>query len=314
MPGQGQDVTSGDEIIRCLLENSRARVVVATTTHTVREIARRHQVRGLAAVALGRAVTAGLTLATLTKDEEQVTLQILGNGPLGSITVDARSSGRVRAYLKHPDAVPWNGSPDRARLSLAAAVGSKGIVNVIRDVGLAQNYAGQTPLASGEIDSDVESYLSTSEQIDSVLRCDTLLDGEGEVTASAGVLVQTLPQAEGTALVEFIRQTLDEQRLSQVLGEATGAIAGETLARQLLGPVSESLQTLDRRPVTFACSCSRARAAATLEMLHQEDLQAMILEDNQASVGCNFCGEKYTFSESELEVIRRKRQPAQPAS
>jgi len=69
-----------------------------TATETVREITRRHDARGVAAVALGRAVTSGLLLATLTKDEEQVTMQILGNGPLGGITVDARSSGRVRGY------------------------------------------------------------------------------------------------------------------------------------------------------------------------------------------------------------------------
>jgi molecular chaperone Hsp33 len=306
-------VTDQDQIIRCLLENGRARVVSATTTQTVREITRRHDVRGVAAVALGRAVTSGLLLATLTKDEEQVTLQILGNGPLGGITVDARSSGRVRGYLRHGNGVPWVGA-SAARLSLAEAVGKQGVVNVVRDLGLAQNYAGQTALETGEIDSDVEHYLSTSEQIDSVLRCDTLVDGEGGVIASAGLLVQTLPQAEGTALVEFIRQTWDEQRLSQVLLEAPGSVDAESLARRLLAPMSESLLILESRPVTFACSCSRVRAAATLEMLHEEDLRAMILEDNQARVGCNFCGEQYTFSESELELIRRKRRPARPAS
>jgi molecular chaperone Hsp33 len=307
-------LTDHDEIVRCLLEDGRARVVVATTTQTVREIARRHGVRGIPAVALGRAVTAGLTLATLTKDEEQVTLQILGDGPLAGITVDARSSGRVRAYLKHPDAVPWVGASEPARISLAQAVGSKGVVSVIRDLGLAQNYAGQSALQTGEIDSDVENYLSTSEQIDSVLRCDTLVDREGGVVASAGLLVQTLPQAEGAALVEFIRQSIDEQRLGQVLREAAGAPTADALARRLLAPMSDSLQTLDCRPVTFACSCSRARAAATLEMLREEDLRAMILEDNQAQITCNFCGEKYIFSEGELELIRRKLQPARPAS
>jgi len=306
-------VTDHDEIIRCLLENSRARVVMATATKTVREITRRHDARGVAAVALGRAVTSGLLLATLTKDEEQVTLQILGNGPLGGITVDARSSGRVRGYLKHVDGVPWIASPQPARIALAEAVGKHGVVNVVRDLGLAQNYAGQTALQTGEIDSDIEHYLVTSEQIDSVLRCDTLVDREGGVIASAGLLVQTLPQAGGEALVEFIRQTLDEQRLSQILLESSD-VDPESLARRLLAPMSESLQMLDRRPVTFACSCSRARAAATLEMLHEEDLRAMILEDNQARVGCNFCGEHYTFSESELELIRRKGQPARPAS
>lgn len=307
-------MTDHDTIIRCLLENGRARVVAATTTQTVREIARRHNARGVAAVALGRAVTAGLMLATLTKDEEQVTLQVLGDGPLGGITVDARSSGRVRGYLKHPGAVPWAGAADGTRLLLAEAVGRRGVVSVIRDLGLAQNYAGQTALQTGEIDSDVENYLVESEQIDSVLRCDTLVDGEGGVVASAGLLVQTLPQAQGAALVEFIRQTLDEQRLGQVLCEGADASDAEALARRLLGPLSESLQTLDSRPVTFSCACSRARVAATLEMLHEEDLRAMILEDSQARVTCNFCGEHYVFSESELELIRRKRQPVQPAS
>ena len=44
---------------------------------------------GAAAIAVARAATAGLLLATLTKDEERVTLQILGDGPLGTLTVDA---------------------------------------------------------------------------------------------------------------------------------------------------------------------------------------------------------------------------------
>jgi molecular chaperone Hsp33 len=102
--------------------------------------------------------------------------------------------------------------------------------------------------------------------------------------------------------------------LSQVLGETTGVLGAETLARRLLAPMSDSLQALDCRPVTFACMCSRARAASTLEMLHEEDLQAMILEENQAQITCNFCGEQYSFSEGELEIIRRKRQPVLPVS
>jgi molecular chaperone Hsp33 len=302
-----------DSIIRCLLEDGRARVVAATTTETVREIVRRHGVEGVGAVALGRAVTSGLMLATLTKDEEQVTLQILGDGPLGGVTVDARSSGKVRAFLKRPGAVPWTGAPAATRLSLAEAMGKNGLVNVIRDLGLAQNFSGQTVLRTGEIDSDVEAYLQQSEQIDSVLRCETLLDATGGVLASAGLLVQTLPQAEGTALVEFIRQTLDEQRLARALAEGNLSDP-EALARTLLAPMSESLKILDTRPVTFSCPCSRERAVRTLEMLHDQDLKAMVLEDDHARITCNFCGQHHEFSVSELETIRRKRLPTQAPS
>lgn len=302
-----------DTIVRCLLEKGRARVVAAINTDTVREIARRHEVNGKAAVALGRAASAGLMLATLTKDEEQVTLQVMGKGPFGAVTVDARSSGKVRAYLKHPKAVPWNGEGVGTRVSLADVMGSEGLVNVIRDMGMSKNFAGQTKMVSGEIDQDVESYLQGSEQIDSILRCDTLLDGEGMVTASAALLVQTLPQAEGTALVEFIRQSMTMDHLAQVLREGNPVDAGG-LVKAMLAPLESELEILETRPVSFACPCSHERAAKTLEMLHEEDLQAMILEDNQAQVTCNFCGQQYVFSENELEMIRRKRAPQQPAS
>ncbi len=302
-----------DTIVRCLLDKGRARVVAAITTDAVREIARRHGLTGTAAVALGRAAGAGLLLATLTKDEEQVTLQVMGKGPFGSVTVDARSSGKVRAYLKHPKAVEWKGEGVGTRISLADAMGREGLVNVIRDLGMSKNFAGQTKMVSGEIDEDVESYLKGSEQIDSILRCDTLLDGEGLVAASAGFLVQTLPQAEGTALVEFIRQSLDVNRLSQVLHEGRPTDASD-LVKAMLAPLQNELEILDSRPVSFACPCCRERAAKTLEMLHEEDLKEMILEDNQAQVTCNFCGQQYTFSEGELELIRRKRAPQQPPS
>ena len=97
-------MTMPGEIARCLLTNGAARLVVALTTSAANEAARRHQAAGAAALALARGVTSGLLLSTLTKDQEQVTLQVLGNGPLGGLTVDARSSGQVRAYLRNPTA------------------------------------------------------------------------------------------------------------------------------------------------------------------------------------------------------------------
>ena len=299
----------GDQIMRSLIEDGRVRVVVATATHAVREMVLRHQTLGVPAVALGRGALAGLLLATLTKDEEQVTLQVLGNGSLGSVTVDARSSGRVRGFVKRPTAVTWD--PELAstpRVAIGDAVGKQGVVNVTRDLGLAQNYSGQVALSTGEIDEDVEHYLTTSEQIDSVLRCETLVDRDGKVTAAAGLLVQTLPQARGTAVVEFLRDTLRGPALSSVLISALAkdAFDPESIARAALGQCANDMQVLDLRDVRFFCPCTRERAESTLGMLRPEDLKEMILETNDAEVTCNFCGQQYRFSEIEIERIRRK--------
>jgi molecular chaperone Hsp33 len=310
----------GDQIMRSLIEEGRARLVVVTATQAVREMAlRHHNMTGIPAVALGRAALCGLLLATLTKDEEQVTLQVLGNGPLGGVTVDARSSGRVRGFVKRPLAVAWDAklaaiSAATPRIALGNAIGKQGVVGVTRDLGLAQNYSGQVTLTSGEIDEEVEQYLNTSEQIDSVLHCDTLLNSAGEVTAAAGLLVQTLPQAHGAAVVEFLRDVLRGPAFTDVLKNAWSEdkLDPSSIARAALGECAGGMRVLDERPVSFFCPCSRERAASTLGMLSQEDLKEMILETNEAEVTCNFCGGQYRFTEVELEVIRRKREKIRP--
>lgn len=314
--GEGEDQPK-DRIMRGLIEGGRARVVVVTATGAVREMVGRHHMLGVPAVALGRSAVAGLLLATLTKDDEHVTLQVLGDGPLGGVTVDARSSGRVRGFVKRPGAVTWD--PElavAARLPIREAIGLHGTVGVIRDLGLAQNYSGQVAMEGGEIEEEVERYLNTSEQIDSVLRCDTLVDSAGAVTAAAGLLVQTLPQAHGAAVVEFLRETLRGPVFSTVLRDALalGKFEPESIAKAALGQSADDMQVLDLREVSFFCPCTRERAESTLGMLRPEDLKEMILETSEAEVICNFCGLKYRFSEVELERIRRQHEKDRPPS
>jgi len=312
-----EEKPTNDRIMRGLIEGGRARIVVATATQAVREMTERHRTVGIPVAALGRASLAGLLLATLTKDEEQVTLQVLGNGPLGGVTVDARSSGRVRGFVKRPAAVAWDPSLAAAqRLSLADAIGKQGVVSVTRDLGMAQNYSGQVALSTGEIDEEVEHYLNTSEQIDSVLRCETLLDSEGKIVAAAGLLLQTLPQAQGAAVVEFLRDTLRGPLFPSVIRDAMAknTFDPESIARAALGQCADGMQVLDQHEVRFFCPCTRERAQSTLGMLTLQDLKEMILETNEAEVTCNFCGQQYRFSEIELERIRRKHDKSQPPS
>jgi molecular chaperone Hsp33 len=296
-----------DQIVRGLIDGGWARVVAVTTSGLAREAARRHQANGAAAVALARGLTAGLMLATLTKDEERVTLQVLGDGPLGGVTVDASAAGHARAYVKNP-AVRLPPPPAGARLALGPAVGRAGLVSVVRDVGLRENFRGQTSLVSGEIDEDVEHYLNASEQIDSALGCEALLDAAGAVVVAAGILVQALPGSEAAADVAAARARLR----SGALGRATAALAAggddcdlEALIAAALGQEVGAVQILDARPVSFRCPCSRTRAGASLALLGQSELAAMILDDGKAEVICNFCRARYDFSETDLETIRR---------
>jgi molecular chaperone Hsp33 len=300
----GSGTASEDEIMRGTIGGGAARVVAVTATGVAREAIRRHEATGAAAVALARGVTAGLLFATLTKDDERVTLQLLGDGPLGGLTVDATAAGTARAYVKNVAAGPA-APADRPRL--AGALGATGVVNVIRDVGLRESFRGQTSFATGEIDDDCEHYLTASEQIESALRCETVLAEDGTLAFAAGILVQALPGGRGAAVVAAARERLVAGALRAALAHKDARDPG-TLIEEALGDAIGAWHALDARPVRFHCPCSRERAGASLALLGAAELGAMILEDGQAEVICNFCRARHDFTEAELELIRRELQ------
>ena len=176
---------------------------------------------------------------------------------------------------------------------------------MVRDVGLRQNFSGATSIGSGEIDEDVERYLTESEQIESALACDTAVGADGRVLASAGVLVQALPGSEGATDVVLARALLAQGALARIVSAGVPE-SGEDLVGAVFTGRLGALRVLDRRPVKFFCPCSRDRAGASLAILGSADLSAMILDDGKAEVICNFCRARYDFDDKDLEQIRRQ--------
>src|SRR5678816_370075 len=87
-----------DHLIRGVGRNSTVRVAAVMSTGVAAEAMLRHHLSPSAACAVGRALTSGLLLATLTKGGERVTVQLVGDGPIGAITVDAVSYTHLRAH------------------------------------------------------------------------------------------------------------------------------------------------------------------------------------------------------------------------
>jgi molecular chaperone Hsp33 len=300
-----------DHLVRALLPQHNIRVVAAVTGEVAREAARRHGAVGGAAAALGRAATAGLLLATITKDRERLTAELQGDGSLGTLMVDASAGGTVRVYVKNPGAsIP---ALPRAHVPLGRAVGRGGL-RVARDLGLREIVSGQTPLVDGEIDSDIEHYLMASEQIPSVLACDTLLGSDLDPESSGGVLLQTLPGSEALQLLELMRARLRTGGLTRALLDQGRMADAEGLARAVLGNEADDLLVLDTRPLRFFCPCSKTRAAGALALLGPGELSAMEVEDEGAEVTCDFCRARHTFTRADLERIRSEATRGRPVS
>src|SRR5207247_914137 len=84
-------------------------------------------------------------------EDERVSLQFSGDGPLGSILVDATPGGHVRGFVSRPQ----THLPARAgKLDVGGAVG-RGVLCVMRiPLGEASPYRSIVPLVSGEIGTD----------------------------------------------------------------------------------------------------------------------------------------------------------------
>ncbi len=272
--------------------------VAAVTTALVEEARCRHGASPTATAALGRLLTGGVLLSTLLKEPaHRLLLQISGRGPVRKIVVEADGAGRVRGYLGQPVV---NVPSRQGKLDVGRAVG-KGILHVIKDVGLPEPASGTVPLVSGEIAEDLAAYLAQSEQIPSAVSVGVFVSPDYMITAAGGFLVQMLATVP-EALVSHI-----ERALAAVPPVTTMVHEGwkpyDMLQQALNGLPLEVVR--QATPVWY-CRCSRQRVVSALIALGARQLRQLIAEEETTSVRCEFCTTEYVFRRDELEALLRE--------
>ncbi|UJF33099.1 Hsp33 family molecular chaperone HslO [Paenibacillus hexagrammi] len=281
-----------DYLIRGTALNGKVRAFAVQTTGITEELRRRHQTTPTTTAALGRTAAAGLLMGAMLKNEERLTIQVKGGGPIGQIVVDANAKGHVRGYVDHPDVdLPLNAV---GKLDVAGAVGTDGFLYITKDLGLKEPYKGSVPIVSGELAEDFTYYFAKSEQTPSVVALGVLVDRDYTVKVSGGFVIQLLPGVTDDEISEI------EQVLSGLSSVTTMLDAGMTL-EDILRKVLPSIQIMDRSLVEFRCTCSRERVETTLISLGKDELRDILEEEGSAEVVCHFCNEKYQYGEEDLQ-------------
>lgn len=288
-----------DQLIRATAADNGIRAVGVISTRLTEEARRRHKLSYVATAALGRTMSSGLLLASNMKREgSRVNIRVKGDGPLGGILVDAGLDGTVRGYVDNSQVeLP---PTKQGKLDVGGAVGCKGYLYVVRDVGYGYPYSSTVELVSGEIGDDVTHYLMTSEQTPSALSVGVFVGAEG-VTASGGILIQVLPKlARDEALVETL-----ESRIAKLSGFTTLMREGRTLTdifQQLLGDMGLHILP-EVQMLHFHCGCSFERVLGALKILGEAELKDMIEKDDGAEATCDFCGDVYHASSENLAQL-----------
>lgn len=285
-----------DYLIKAIDATKNLRLLTITAKDLVSEAQKRHDTWSASSAALGRTLVGGLLLAGAElKDKQELTIRLLGNGPVGAVVVTAKSDLTVKGMIQNPHiALP---AKEDGHIDVKQAVG-QGWLEVTKDLGLKQPYTGEVPIVSGEIAEDLTYYLAKSEQIPSSVGLSVFVNPNNTIGAAGGFLLQALPGATDEQLKET------EERIKNLPALSSSFLDGmspEDLAKKILG---EDCKILDKQEVKYYCDCSKEKYAGMLKTLSLDQLNDMINEDHGAELVCNFCGDKYEFTEEELTKIR----------
>ncbi|MBJ6752812.1 Hsp33 family molecular chaperone HslO [Geomonas anaerohicana] len=291
-----------DYMVRAIAKSGTVRALTCVTTNTVSEVCRRHGTLPTATAALGRALTAGTLMGAMLKSGQRVAMRFEGNGPLKKIVIEADSDGSVRGYVG--DTQVHMLRPDGA-LDVPNALGRAGFLTVAKDLGLKEPYRGTVQLYTSAIAEDLALYLVESEQIPSAVGIAEFIEQDGAVTACGGFLIQAIPPVDPLVVEELMDHIEKLPPLSELL---RGGNTPEEIMEMLLSGMEYDI--LEKRAVGFACSCSRERIERVLISMGKKELTAMIKEQHGAEVTCEFCGEHYHFSETDLERLIAEVEPS----
>ena len=284
-----------DRLVRGLVPALGLRAMYVRVTDTARIARMLHGLYPTAAHLFGEAMAGALLVAALQKERSRINLQIECDGPVRGLFADADQDGNVRGYIRNAEV----NFPGDAAAGARAALGGKGFISVLRDLGGGQFYRGQVELRAMDLSQDLGRYFSDSEQVLTALDLRVLPRGDERLGEVAGVLLQLLPDGDEAA-VEAARRRLAAGALAEAL--AAGANAQGVLAAAAGAPFDLLADT----EVAYRCGCSHERARVAVSALGREGVLDVLAKEREAVITCEFCRQQYVVGPEELEDIARR--------
>ena len=285
-----------DYIVRATAADNQLRAFAIYSKNLVEEARQRHNTSPVATAALGRMLSAAAMMGIMMKgDDDLLTIKLEGDGPLGGVMVTADSKAGVKGYVGNPDVLlPPN---SKGKLDVGGAVG-KGMLTVIKDIGMKEPYSGSCQIVSGEIAEDLTYYFASSEQVPSAVALGVLMEHDNTVKQAGGLIIQVMPFAEDS-LIDRLEEKINN--MSSITSMLDKGMTPEDILNEVLGEFG--LDINEKTPAAFRCNCSKERVEKALISIGKKELQEMIDEGNTIELKCHFCNTAYNFTVDGLKKI-----------
>lgn len=288
-----------DYLIRGLLKDKKIRFLAIRNTDCINEAISIKKPTPVVIAALGRLMAVGSMMGYMNKeDDAKVSLRMQGTGPIGLLIVDANTKGEVRGYVKNPYVMlPLK---NNGHLDVGRAIG-RGMITVIKDLGLREPFHSEINIQSGEIGDDFSYYFATSEQTPSVVGVGVLVDVDYTCKVGGGFIIQMLPGASDEDY-DYV------DSITSKINSITDLLLKHDDLNELMTSVFGELEYVEQFDVKYNCGCNKEKFISGLATLEESELLDMIEKDKGAELECQICGKKYQLTEEDLlESIRIKK-------
>lgn len=289
-----------DKITKFLAYEGKISITCIKTTNVVEEARKIHDLSPVATAAFGRLLTITLLMGEEMKGNgDNVTVQVKGNGPIGTMLAVSNNIPEVRGYVQNPNIdLPLN---EFGKLDVGGAVGNEGYIHVIKDMGLKEPYIGVSNLTSGEIADDFTNYFVNSEQRQAAVALGVLVDKNG-VRQAGGYLITPMPDATDEEISKVEKGIFEAGAISKMLDNN---LSLAEIAKKVTG--DKNIKVIeDNKVPKYKCNCSKEKMSDALISIGKKELKDIITEDGKAELVCHFCNKKYNFTKEELEDILMK--------
>lgn len=285
-----------DYLIKAYAFDGTVRIYTAVTTNLVGHAQEIHDLWPTSAAALGRLLTVSVIMGAMYADEQELTIRVEGDGPIGSMVATTNNKGEVRGYVNNPHVFLQYNS---GKLNVGQSVGN-GFIHVTKDLKIRDMFTSSSEIQTGEIAEDFAYYFTASEQIPSAVGLGVLVNEDNKILSSGGFILQVMPGCKKETIEKIEKIISKLKPVSKMIEEGYNP---EDIMNEISGNNYQYLQTLDLK---YQCSCSREKFEKGLISLGKEQLNEIILEDKSIETVCHFCNSKYNFDEDALKSLLKE--------
>ncbi|PJE56256.1 molecular chaperone Hsp33 [Marinomonas sp. BSi20584] len=274
-----------NEIQRFSFDNSNVRGERVLLNDAYQEIIKRKQYPLALEKLLGEFVAAIALLRDIVKIDGVLSIQAKGYGFLSTLMTECDEHQNLRGIAQ------WDESQEVPEVISLKDVLEGGYLAITIQPRNGQRYQGIVEIVGDTLAECLEQYFSQSEQLPSRV----WLAANG--AQCGGLFLQRLPEEQAKEGDEDAWERLTHLASTVKEDELLGLETGELLHRLYH---EEEVRLYDTKVMQFGCSCSRQRTLDAVMSLGSEEIRELLIEQGSVKVDCQFCAEKYEFTEADL--------------